>query len=152
MIITSMIEIAVFSGTPSATANWFMISFSSSSKTPSANAISTAHAKAVNFKSSESSAAETLAKAPGPSFFRILNNLSNNLSKAGPEKLSQSLHLRLQSPIPSHSDSAMLPSAPAIAKAIPAKASCCVNFVSSGVVWKILSNNPISKKINMFVY
>ena len=37
----------------------------------------------------------------------------------------------------------ILPSAPAKAMAIPAKASCWVNFVSSGASLKILSNNPM---------
>ena len=95
IIITSIIETAVCSGICNVSASWLMTDFSSSSSTPSAKAISTAQAKAVSFNSSDSPSEEAFTKAPGPSFFRILNNLSNSLSKAGPEKLSYILKRRI---------------------------------------------------------
>ena len=85
MSITSIIEIAVFSGTVSNSASWLIISFSSSSSTPSEVAISTAQAKAVRRRSEGSAAADFSTKLPGPSFLRMRKSLSKSLSKADPE-------------------------------------------------------------------
>ena len=83
-----MMEMAISSGIDNDAAIWLMMSFSSSSKTPSAKAISNAQAKTVNLKSSLKLSVEAFTKAPEPYFFKILNSLSNSLSNAGLEKLS----------------------------------------------------------------
>ena len=80
IIMTSMMEMAISSGIDNDAAIWLMMSFSSSSKTPSAKAISTAQAKTVNLKSSLKLSVEAFTKAPEPYFFKILNSLSNRLS------------------------------------------------------------------------